>query len=257
MTFLLHLGGSLLPAAHRARWREETLALLLAVHGRRRWRYTADVLLKVPLLAWQLRRGSGVGRRSPGAVFAGAGLLLAAMLVVGAMTLSTVLGEDGAEAMLVLAPLALAPCIIRQVRQSVPYQLAAVPVIVCTAFGPVVAVAVLAAGRLAPPGLQPLLVTVGYAALAGPGAWLAVTSAAALRRRAEPPVLHALGLLSGGAFVLAIAALTWQIRAGGSPPALVGLVMFLALFTFLGSFLGWAVWAGLRLMFGAAGQQRG
>lgn len=243
---LLELGSALLPTAHRARWREESLALLMEVDDRRRRRYTADILLKLPLLAWQAHRGPGAGWPRPGAVLAGAGLLFAALIVVSAMTLTAVLGEDNAEGLLVLAPFALAPFITRQAIRSRCGRFTTAVVIIFGAFGPLVAVVVLATGRLAPPALQPVITFLGYSVTTGPAVWLAVTSWLAVRRREQPVPMHVVGLVAGTAFGVLIVALIIQILSSGSPPALVLAVMVLALFVFLATFLLWAVWAGLR-----------
>lgn len=248
MRFLLAIGSGLLPAHHRARWREESLALLLDVQGRRRWWYTADILLKLPVLAWHSHRGPGAGRPPAGAVLAGVGLLLSALAVVGALALPTVLGEDAAEGLFVLAPFALAPFITREAIRSRCGPLATAGLIVFAAFGPLTALGVLAAGRLAPAGLQPVVIIIGYCAIAGPAGWLATTSWLALRRRERPVLMHVCGLVAGGAFGIGIVALIWQMLSQGSPPVLVPALMMLSLLTFLATFPMWTVWAGIRLI---------
>ncbi|GIJ70870.1 DUF4304 domain-containing protein [Virgisporangium ochraceum] len=53
---MLRLGSVILPPAHRDRRREEAAAVLMDVSGRRRFRYTVDTVVKVPVLAFEHRR---------------------------------------------------------------------------------------------------------------------------------------------------------------------------------------------------------
>jgi len=249
--FLFTVGSWLLPAGRRARWREESLALLLEVRGPRRWRYAADLLIKVPVLAWQLHQPA-TRWPTPGAALSGLSLLLAAFGIVSAYLFSSLLGEQTAEALLLLAPLALAGYITRHTVVSARRRATAVLVVVFGAFGPLVGVGILAAGPLAPGWLQPAAATAGYAALSGPAAWLTITSAQAIHHRQAPLALHGFGLVAGSAFALAIAWLPWQILSNGQPPLPVLAAIVLALFAFLSAFPVWAIWTALRLIIQSA-----
>lgn len=248
---LFTVGSWLLPASRRARWREESLALLLDVRGWRRWRYAADLLIKVPVLAWQLHQPAARWP-TPGAAVSGLGLLLAAFAMLGAYLFSPFLGEQTAEALLLLAPLGMAAYIAGHAARRARRRATAGLVVVFGAFGPLVGVGVLAAGALAPGWLQPAVAIAGYAALSGPAAWLAVTSAQAIRDRQRPLALHGFGLAAGGAFVLAIAWLPWQILSNGEPPVPVVAASVMALLAFLSAFPVWAVWTALRLIIQSA-----
>lgn len=246
---LLTIGSALLPAEGRARWREESLALLLEVHGARRWRYAADLLLKLPLLAWQLHRGSAGGWPSPAAVLAGAGLLFAPVLVTCAMVLPAALGEDNAEALLVLAPTALGPYLVREAVRSARRPAGAAAYIVVGACGPVLGLGVLAAGTAAPAWLRPAATVVGYAAITAPAAFIAARSWRAARRGDGPRVLHQLGVVAGGCFTVEIAGLLAAMLGGGSPaPAPIAALLVLCLFAFVVTFVVWCVWMGMRLL---------
>jgi hypothetical protein len=244
--FLFAVGSWLLPAGRGARWREESLALLLDVRGWRRWRYAADLLIKVPVLAWQLHQPAARWP-TPGAAVSGLGLFLAAFAMLGAFVFSWFLGERTAEALLLLAPLGMAGYITGRTAPRARRRATAGLVVVFAAFGPLVGVGILAAGPLAPGWLRPAVAVAGYAALSGPAAWLAVTSALAIRHRQRPLALHGFGLTAGGAFVLTIAGLTWQIFSNGRPPLPVLATMAMALFAFLSAYPVWAVWTALRL----------
>jgi hypothetical protein len=251
--FLFTVGSWLLPAGRRARWREESLALLLEVRGPRRWRYAADLLIKVPVLAWQLQLHQPAARwPTPGAALSGLSLLLAAFAMLGAFLFSSLLGEQTAEALLLLTPLALAGYITRHTVGRARCRATAVPVVVFGAFGPLVGVGILAAGPLAPGWLQPAAAIAGYAALSGPAAWLTITSAQAIHHRQAPLALHGFGLVAGSAFALAIAWLPWQILSNGQPPLPVLAAIVLALFAFLSAFPVWAIWTALRLIIQSA-----
>jgi hypothetical protein len=249
--FLFTVGGWLLPASRRARWREESLALLLDVRGWRRWRYAADLLLKVPVLAWQLHQPAARWP-TPGAVLSGLGLFLAAFAMLGAYVFSPLLGEQTAETLLLLAPLALAGYIAGQAVRGARRRATAVLVVVFAAFGPLVGIGILAASPLAPGWLRPAVAIAGYAALSGPAAWLTVTSARAIHHRQRPLALHGFGLTAGGAFVLAIAVLPWQLLSNGQPPLPVLATTVMALLAFLSAFPVWAVWTALRLIIQSA-----
>jgi hypothetical protein len=81
-TIVLRIASIVLPRHHRARWREEASAVLMEVSGGWRFWYTLDTAVKVPLLAWEHRRGQAgavpVHGRKVSAVV-GAALLVSAL----------------------------------------------------------------------------------------------------------------------------------------------------------------------------------
>ncbi|MEH1130170.1 hypothetical protein [Micromonospora sp. CPCC 206061] len=256
MRFLLEVGSWLLPRSRRARWREESLSLLLDVNGWRRWWYTVDLLVKVPMLAWHLHPRPAARWPSPAAVLAGMGLVLAAFAVPGAYVLSPFLGEQNTEALLLLAPFGLAVAITRHAVRRARRPVLAVPVVVFGAFGPLVGVGILAAGAAAPGWIQSATAIAGYAALAGPGVWLAANSWRAIRHRQRQRPMHAFGLIAGSAFVLTIAGLLWPVLIGGSPPLPVLVAMAMGLYAFLAAFPVWAAWTGVSQIIHSARRPR-
>ncbi|MFF0373995.1 hypothetical protein [Actinoplanes missouriensis] len=107
LRFLLAVAALTLPASRRARWREETLAVLAEVHGVRRWWFALDTAVKAPLLARQLRTPALPPGRWLSAL-TGVALLGASVLMVAAILLPSVIGEDAAELLFLCAPCGLA-----------------------------------------------------------------------------------------------------------------------------------------------------
>lgn len=112
LSILLKIASATLPREHRQRWREEALAVLLAVRGLRRWRYAFDTVLKAPLLTWQHRRAAHPDAPALWvAVLAGLGLLCVPVLALGSVTVGPFLGPDGVVLVFLLSPVGLLPTI--------------------------------------------------------------------------------------------------------------------------------------------------
>ncbi|MFB9543700.1 hypothetical protein [Micromonospora sagamiensis] len=235
-----------LPARHRARWREEALAVLLAVRGGRRWRYAVDTVAKVPLLAWQYRRTDPPGEpaRWP-SIVAGAWLLGTPALLAGAVVAAPVIGEDAAEFFFLLAPSGMLPVVAVRAgrwavnRGGVAFRCTVVALLAAFAgTGPV------AAGALSIALDQPLVALVGSVV---PGLWLIATNVADLRRGRQPAALSGLGATAGAALVgLLLGLQLAMLSAGTSRPATaLGALSFLLL---VPTYAAWSVWTGLRLL---------
>lgn len=234
----LAVAALLLPPAHQQRWQEEALAVLLDVPGRRRWRYAADTLLKLPWLAWQrwwaARRASGSPDRPVWAAVAGLGILACPATMGLALVSAGVIGEDSAEFFVLVACCGLAPAVAlrafdRAARAGGGFlRLAgAALVTVYAGTGPIATgLTVTTVGTLATggrPGQLPM-----FLFTLAPGLWLLHTGATGLLHRRGPTGLAALGVLAG----VGLLALAW-------PP---GFVLFLP------AFFCWTAWAGTRLI---------
>jgi hypothetical protein len=249
LSILLRIASATLPREHRQRWREEALAVLLAVSGLRRWRYAFDTVLKAPLLTWQHRRAAHPDAPALWvAVLAGLGLLCVPVLALGSVTVGPFLGPDGVVLVFLLSPVGLLPTIAaRSFRTAarggggLPRHTFAALVTLAAAAGPV------AAGAAAVVTGSP---HAGLAGASAPGIWLAYASVSALRRRTVPGHQALLGTLAGTALIVVPIALhvgaqgstrlTW-VTPGG---------MLLLAAVLLPTLLGWAVQEGLRTLVG-------
>lgn len=239
---VLAAASVVLPRSHRARWREEATAVLLATSGTRRLRYALDTVVKSPVLAWHHRRADPLPpvRRRPAAL-AGAGLISTPVLIVAALSLAPVIGEDAAELLFLAAPCGMMPLVaVRSFRGAAhrggtaPRYLAAAALAVFAGTGPV------AAGALS------VAVGVPGIALAGsfvPGVWLVAVCGTALVARLGPAALAVLGMIAGTALTGVLLGLQLAAQA---PPAL-SVLSFLVL---VPTYLSWSLWSGARLLRG-------
>lgn len=247
LEILLRVASRALPAVHRARWQEEALAVLLETRGRRRWRYAWDTVVKAPVLAWHLRQADA-GRSSPdwGAALAGAGLLAIPVLVLGALALPPLAGEDAAEFLFLIAPAGLLPLVaLRSWRSALrrggglPRVAGAVVVTIFAGTGPVAAGALSVATGLSWLALPGSLV---------PGLWLAAVSGLALIRPVGPAALAVTGIVAGAAVTGVLLGLQLMILGVSHPVTL--LLGMTAMLTLIPSFTLWAAWSGARLLLG-------
>ncbi|MDG4770943.1 hypothetical protein [Solwaraspora sp. WMMD792] len=246
---LLALTAFVLPPTHRSRWREESLAVLIEVHGPRRWRYAADTIVKVPLLAVQFRTSVPAPTRWLSAL-GGCALIATSAVAVTALALPSS-SEDAAEFLLLTAPSGLLIVVaVRSFRTAraygggvLPYLLA-VLVTVFAGTGPV------AAGWLS--------VVTGIAAVAVvgavvPGLWLVAVNSAALIRRGGPVILAATGIVAGVGLVgvlLGLQLLTHAPTASG----FASTISFVSLALLVLAWPVWSFWTGLRLIRGRTQQ---
>lgn len=248
LTVLLAAASLILPPSRRARWREEAMAVLLATAGARRVRFALDTVVKVPVLAWHYRRIDPLPPvRRWSAALAGAGLLSTPVLIVVAVVLAPVIGENTAEFLFLCAPGGMLPVVaVRSFRgaahhggTAVRYATAAL-LTVFAGTGPVAAGALSVA--LAAPGI----------ALAGsviPGAWLIAVCATALVRRHGSPSLAVVGTVAGTALIGTLLGLQLTMLAPGlgAPLSALTVLSFAAL---IPSYLTWSLWSGVRLLRG-------
>ncbi|MEU4559401.1 hypothetical protein AB0F72_13530 [Actinoplanes sp. NPDC023936] len=251
LSAVLAVAALMLPAGRRARWREESLALLAEVHGVRRWWFALDTVVKAPVLAGQFR----VPVAPPGrwvSVLTGAALIGGSLAVVLAVLLPPAVPEDAAEFLFLLAPCGLAGVVAaRSIATArayggglLPYLMAALT-IVFAGTGPV------AAGLLS--------VVTGTAAVAVlgavvPGAWLIGVSAGALRRRTSPAGLAVSGLLAGAGLlgVLVGLQLVTHVPAIRQPASALTAV---SVFVLVPAWMVWSLWTGGRLIRARATQR--
>ncbi|MEU4619310.1 hypothetical protein AB0G04_04915 [Actinoplanes sp. NPDC023801] len=233
-----------LPAGHRARWREESLAVLTAVHGLRRWWFALDMMVKAPLLAGALRRPV----TPPGrwlSVLAGAGLIATSVTAVAALALPPVIGEDAAELLFLLSPCGLLGVVAaRSVATArsygggpLPY-LTAATVTVFAGTGPV------AAGALS---VATGVTAIAMAGAVVPGLWLLTVNATALARRSGPPALALAGVLAGAGLLGVLVGLQLvthvpAARGVASPVTALSLALLVPAWTV------WSLWNGMRLI---------
>jgi hypothetical protein len=245
LTTLLAVASTVLPAAHRARWREEALAVLLEVRGARRWRYTMDTIVKVPVLAWHHRR-----RPSPGepprwvAAVSGAGLLGMPVLILGAFGLGSLISEDTAEFLLIVAPAGMLPVVAARSLRSAASRgggllryTAAVVLAVFAGTGPV------AAGLLSVATELPVIAIAGSVV---PGAWLTTVCVTALLRRAGPEALAWIGAAAG----MSLVGLLLGVQLLRFESMIATVLSVVSLLAFVPSFAAWSLWAGVRLVAG-------
>lgn len=247
---LLALAAFVLPPTHRARWREELLALLSEVRGPRRWWYAADTAAKVPLLAMQLRTAVPAPTRWVSALSGGA-LLAASVALAAALLLPARIGEDAAEFLFLMAPCGLLVVVaVRSVRTARSYggsvlaYLTAVLVTVFAGTGPV------AAGYLS--------VVTGITAIAVvgavvPGLWLVTVNVLALIRRHGPVLLAVTGVVAGAGLLGVLLGLQLTTHV----PAVRGIasaISVLSLAALVPTWPVWSLWTGLRLIQGRTQQ---
>lgn len=248
----LAMAAWLLPPAARARWQEESLAILLDAPAARRRRYVVDTFAKLPVLAWQQWRGPAAGGHPTLATVAGISLLAGTAVMVGTVLFGSAIGEDAAEFLLLVATCTLAPAVaLRAVTWAaragggVRRYAAASLLTALAGTGPVgpgllgtAAVAVLPTGGAA----------VALTAAAVPGGWLLHTSLAGLRRRRGPRSLALLGAVAGAGLIgLLVGVQLFNFAVPAWLPTVLSGFGFLA---FLPSYLCWSIWAGLRLLTG-------
>ncbi|GAB7036429.1 MULTISPECIES: hypothetical protein [Catenuloplanes] len=252
---MIRAGARLLPPGHRDRWREETLGLLADVRGARRWWYAADVLVKLPAL-----RRSLSGRPSLLPVLAGLAMLGTTALIVGTPALATVIGEDNAEALFLVAPLGLAPAVAMRASTAGGGRLRTGLTVAACGFGaPIAAVLIALASIAGPPTgvaatptgtagpLTGALVAAAVLCATAPAGWLIATSVTDLRARRAPAALCAAGLLAGAALTLMLFCFGVSLTRGGLPSSLQSLAI-LSVAVLLPAYLVWSVWTGLRLL---------
>lgn len=253
LTAVLAAASLILPAPHRARWREEAAALLLDVHGLRRWWFTVDIVLKAPVLAWCHRVAEPPLPR-PGRVVAaltGAALLAMPLVAVTAMLLADQLGEPAAEFFFMVSPCGLFVFVaVRSFRRArhhgggLPRYAGAALVAIFAGTGPV------ASGALSVATGVPLIAIVGGVV---PGMWLATVSALSLARRDCPPVLALSGVATGVALTGLLAGIQIVSHVPSAGPA-ASWVTMLSLMMLLPVYVVWSTWTGVRLLRGRANQ---
>ncbi|MGK5522130.1 hypothetical protein ACSNN9_22620 [Micromonospora sp. URMC 107] len=248
----------LLPRGGRARWREEALAVLLDAPPPLRYRYAVDTLVKLPVLAWQQRlaaRPADPPLSWPVSACAGAGLLAVPVVMVAALALTPVLGEETAEFLFLVSPCGMLPavaasCFHRARRRGggARHHLLAALVALFAGTGPMAAGA-LGVGIGAAGAGDQLAGTVALVAGLAPGGWLLHHGVGALLRGHGPTALGALGAAAGTGLL----GVPVGLHLGMAAPGLGWLsllVSVLALLVLVPSFVGWSVWAGVRLLAG-------
>ncbi len=241
---VLALAAFTLPPAHRARWREESLAVLMAVHGVRRWWFTVDTVIKVPLLAGQFREPVP----PPGrwlSIISGGALIGTSVLAAGALMLPSAIGEDAAEFLFLLAPCGLLGVVaVRATWTARSYgggllsYLTAATITVFAGTGPV------AAGALSVATGRPVIAILGAFL---PGLWLLTVSGAALARRSCPPAQALSGIIAGTGLLGVLVGLQLvthvpSVRGPASALTALSLALFAPAWTV------WSTWTGLRLI---------
>jgi hypothetical protein len=269
-TVVLAMASIVLPPRQRARWREEASAVLMEVSGARRWWYTVDTVVKVPVLAWHYRRGRAdrlpvAGRRIAavvGAALLASALMMAAdLLALPPLRASGVIGFDlYVETSRALPVLSLLDPSVRLLMLGGLFALVAARSfrmaqrpgggLQYADSGALLVTALVIAGTV---GAWPLSIeldapAVAVAGSALPGAWLVVTCASALRRRTGPRPLALAGIVAGVTLTAVLVALPLRLLLPGSPalPVLVGHLSLLA----VPAYLVWSGWTGVRLLLG-------
>ncbi|WP_203899293.1 hypothetical protein [Virgisporangium aliadipatigenens] len=234
-------GGWLVPAERRERWREETLADLLQTHGRRRWWFTLDALLKAPLL-----RGPIVLHAPEvGAAFEAACLMvLAVLLPASVLVLPALAGEGVSGTALVMTPFLLVPSVVRHHAQALRTggraRRAAIAIVAFCGFGPLIGALVSWGTQYVEP-LRDIGPAVGLVAFAGPGMWLVYTCVTAMARATRPFVLAGAGASAGASMIVLITGLLLTYTdAGGVWRDLV------IVFSMCGVLFGLSFWAAAQ-----------
>jgi hypothetical protein len=241
---VLRLAAITLPPTRRARWQEESLAMLAGVHGARRWWFAADMAVKAPLLAVQVREPAPPPRRWL-SVVTGCALIGTSAVAVAALALASVIGEDAAEFLFLTAPAGLLGVVaIRSVRTArsyggglLPY-LIALLVTVFAGTGPV------ASGALSVATGTPAVALLGAAV---PGLWLLAVNALAMRRRTGPAALSATGLAAGAGLIGTLISVQLMSHVPAAQPA-ASAASALSLLVLAPTWTVWSVWTGLRLI---------
>ena len=253
LTALLAVASLVLHPAHRARWREETAALLLEVQGARRWWFAFDTVLKAPALAWSHRVAEPL-QPQPGravAALTGVGLIATSILAVVALGLAPVLGEPAAEFLFLVSPGGLLGFVaVHTLRRAMHrgggigrYTRAGL-VSAFAGTGPI------AAGALSVAVDVPMIAVLGAVV---PGGWLAAVSTTGLARRTWPRPLALLGLVAGVGLVGVLAGVQIVSHLPAARPA-ASSVTALSMVLLIPSYLAWSVWTGIRLVLGRAQQ---
>ena len=242
--WLLTAVAVVLPRSWRRRWQEESLALLLEVHGFTRLRYTIDTVAKVPVLAWQQRRLADLGGVAAGS--AGVALLAATAALPAGLFAGQAIAEGTAEFLVLASLCGMAPVAAlwawRTATRFRPAAAAAAGFLAGT--GPIAA-GVVSTGleHVAPAGLA-VAVAVGASVL--PGGWMIW---AGLERCAPPWPGRAGRARHDRGYRLIPVLVNVQLisRVDGRPP-LVSVGALLALLLLAPSYVAWAVWSGLRML---------
>jgi hypothetical protein len=255
-TLVLGIASIVLPRRHRARWREEASAVLMGVSGVRRWWYTLDTVVKVPILARQHRREhpDSLPGRAVSAVVGAALLASTVAVLLPVLTAKphvipgsrVVLALDALGYLLVMGGLVVlvATRSFRFTqRRGAALRYADSGAVLITVFvgaGPVVA--------------WPLSIVLDLPAVALvgnvlPGVWLAAVCAMALRRRTGPWPLAVVGAIAGLALMGVLGALPLGRAMPGHQP-LVLLIGHVSLLVAAPAYLIWSGWAGVRLLLG-------
>jgi hypothetical protein len=253
---VLALAARTLPAQHRPRWREEALGVLLAVRGPQRWWWTLDTVAKVPVLAWQYRRGRPRSGSVPWSVsLTIGGLTGMALILIGAATLTLVVDDDAAYRVLVVSLCGLLPLVTVRTwrwarRHATPAHYAIAALLIPFAgtgpfalYGYLTFTALIDASWL----LVPFTLQLAFV----PPLWLAAHGIVTLVRGSQPAVLGVLAMLAGIGHIglYAGAHLEGAATLGMTAvPVEVGVtVKTLSLAVFLASGVIWSVWSAARL----------
>jgi hypothetical protein len=248
MSVVLRVASVVLPRGHRARWREEVAAVLMDVSGWRRFRYTVDTVVKVPVLAVHHRSAGlvgGKGRRLSALV--GAALIASVLATLSGSPRALPGGSlrDPVGYLLAMGGLAALVAVrsFRTARRRSGARLGyadsgAVVITILAGAGPLV-------GGLVSWALYlPVLAMVGNVL---PGLWLATVCGTALLRRTGPWPLAAIGTVAGLAMV---AALGLALPLAKMTPHAAMLIGEVSILVAAPAFLVWSAWAGVRLLLG-------
>ena len=251
LRFVLTVAALILPAAHRARWREESLAVLADVHGTRRWWFALDTIIKAPMLARQFRTPVPAPGRWV-SVLTGTALIGASVAMVAAVLLTDLLGEDAAEFLFAMTPCGLIGIVAaRSFHSARSYGGGPVPYLLATLITVFAGTGPLAAGLLAVATGVPAIALVGAVL---PGLWLIAVSVAALVRRTSPPTLALIGTLCGVGLIgllLGVFLVSYlpELRGPASVLTVLSIVLLMPGWTV------WSTWTGARLIRARAPQR--
>jgi hypothetical protein len=239
------VSSTVLPPPHRQRWREESLAVLLAVRGARRWRYALDTIVKAPLLASQHRRGAPDTGPGPwvGAV-AAVGLLGIPFLMLAGL-LAAESNEKAGEFFFLTASCGMLPTVAvhswRSARRHgggpARYALALL-VTLFAGTGPISAAMLADATNAA---------AIGIAGSLLPGGWLTVACGYALYEGRAPVALAVLGGVAGIALTGVLFSVELSMLELGLASTLIAIPSGLVL---IPTFFAWSIWTGIRILRG-------
>ncbi|WP_229071012.1 hypothetical protein [Actinoplanes sp. DH11] len=241
---LLAVAALTLPAAHRARWREEALAVLADVPGARRWWYALDTVLKVPLLAHQFRTPVAPPRRWLSAL-TGAALIGTSVLLVAAVLAPPLIGEGAAEFLFLLAPCGLLGVVaVRSFWTAKSYGGGLLPYLIAAFLTVFAGTGPVAAGALSVATDTAAVAMIGAVI---PGLWLILISGAALLRHTSPPALAVTGMLCGAGLLAALIGLQLvthvpALRGPGSALTAMSVMLLVPAWPV------WSLWTGVRLI---------